>query len=73
MNIQENIRTWLVNFGLPKIVIGTLVLFLLYEEINLFLIKKPTQSSFSEKTLTPNLNPHIYLCREPAYEEKAFK
>ena len=73
MNIQEVVKKWLVSFGIPKIIIGSLVFYLLYEEFILFLIKKPTQSSQSEMTLTPNLNPHIYICKEPAYEEKAFK
>ena len=50
-----------------------MVLFLFYEEFNLFLIKKPTQSSLGEVALTPELNPLIYVCKNPAYEEKAFK
>lgn len=73
MNIQGHIKEWLINFGFPKILIGILVLFLLYQEFISYLVKKPTQNSLTEMELTPNLNPHIYVCNNPPYEVKKFK
>ena len=67
------IKVWVLNYGLMKLLMGTFVFYLIIEEFKLFLIKKPTQTSFSEMSLHPQLNPNIFVCMNPAYDYKGLR
>ena len=71
--IKSKTFKWLYNFDFLKIPLGILICKLIFDEIMLFAIEKPTSSSFSETDMVPELNPLIIICKTPAYDEKYLK
>ena len=71
--IKSNTFKWLYDFGILKFPLGILICGLIFEEIILYAIEKPTASSFSETDMVPELNPLILICKTPAYDENYFK
>ena len=72
-NLIQKAKSWLVHFGIPKILIGGFVVYLFLEELHLYLFKKPTQNSISEMVMDPQIRPNIFICKNPAYHENRFR
>ena len=68
-----NIRVWMYNYGIIKVLLGSFVFYLVIEEFILFLFEKPTQTSFYETPLHSELNPKILICMNPGYDSKGLK
>ena len=50
-----------------------MVLYLLIDDLLLYLIVKPTTSAFGETEMSLDLNPDILICSEPAYDGRFLK
>ena len=72
-NILLESKNWILNYGVIKFLIGSFVFYLLIDEFNMFLFKKPTQTSFSETYLHPEDNPDILICMNPGYDKEGFR
>ena len=67
------LNIWMYNYGIIKVLLGSFVFYLLIEEFIIFLIEKPTQTSFYEAPLHSELNPKILICMNPGYDSKGLK
>ena len=66
---RKAVFDWLWReFGIFKIVFGTLTLFLIYQEILVFLVVRPTSTSIELKMITPDLMPDIIICPQPGFD-----
>ena len=50
-----------------------MVIYLVIEDLLLYLIVKPTTSAFGETEMSLELNPDILICSEPAYDGRFLK
>ena len=71
---RKAVFDWLWReFGIFKIVFGTLTLFLIYQEILVFLVVRPTSTSIELKMITPDLMPDIIICPQPGFHIPALR
>ena len=69
----NRVKDWIKDFGFPKLLILPFVFYLLFEEFNLYMKIKPTQTSISEKTIGKSLNPNIFICKSPEFNNEVFE
>ena len=50
-----------------------MVIYLVIEDLLLYLIVEPTTSAFGETEMSLELNPDILICSEPAYDGRFLK
>ena len=50
-----------------------MVLYLIIDDLLLYLIVKPTTSALGETEMSLDLNPDIIICSEPAYDGRFLK
>ena len=58
------------DFRIIKLVFIVMTSYLIYEELNLFFIKRPTVTSFTEEELTPSSFPEIIICSDNGFSQK---
>ena len=73
MRPLEYLKKWFVNFGMIKLVMILLVMYLIYEELLLYWKIKPTQTSVSELKIADVQNPNIFICKSPEYDNTMFR
>ena len=58
------------DFRLVKLCFIVMTTYLLYEELNVFFVKRPTVTSFTEEQLTPTSFPEIIICSNNGFSQK---
>ena len=58
------------DFRIIKLGFIVMTTYLLYEEMNVFFIKRPTVTSFTEEELSPATFPEIMICSNNGFSQK---
>ena len=61
------------DYKIIKISFAIITILLLYDELNIFFIKKPTLSSVSKSQLRPQNFPDIIICPVPGFDQRAIE
>jgi hypothetical protein len=71
---RKAVFKWLWReLGIFKIAFGTLTLFLIYQEMLVFLVVRPTSTSMERRIITPDLTPDIIICTQPGFDIPALR
>lgn len=61
------------DYKLVKICFAVITIYLLYDELRIFLIEKPTLSSVTKSRLRPRNYPDIIICPVPGFDQAAIE
>ena len=59
------------KFVILKVLFAGLTLYLIYDELFVFLFSKPTFTSIKKGRLKPNQKPDIIICPQPGFDNPA--